>query len=209
MTALRWGCFVVASLLATVGCARSAFEQQVRAGQWQVAANTFRSDSLLLRKSEAVRRAARIHAMPDSTTWDPVRALELLRASRVYMSADKVPEGDLRLEQLLQLIVQERHANRSSREALEDSVRRFAGANEELRLENERLRLAGTATDSARVLLQRLVARLEADLRDREMQLATLRSELERLKAIDLSRPSRPTSVTELQRDRGAAPPGR
>lgn len=198
-----------ATLFVTSGCARSVFQQQVRAGQWQLAASTFRNDSLLLRDSEAVRRVARIHAMPDSATWDPERALELLRVSRIYMTSEKVPEGDVRLERLLQLIVQERTAHRTIREALQDSVRRQEGVLEELRREHDRLRATSSASDSERVLLQRLVGRLEADLRDREMQLATLRTELERLKAIDLSRPPRPTPMIEPQRERGATPPGR
>ncbi|HEY0931293.1 MAG TPA: hypothetical protein VGE27_15330 [Gemmatimonas sp.] len=204
---------LAAALLMSTGCARSAFQQQVKAGQWQVAANTFQRDSMLLRDVEAVRRVARIHSMPDSATWDPGRALELLRASRLYMGTEKVPEGDLRLEQLLQLILQERDTHRIVLDSLRDSLRQQSDTVQRMRAEQQRLESASTATEGERVLLQRLVARLETDLREREVQIATLRSELERLKAIDLSRPSRPASspvpIIERPRERGVEPPGR
>ena len=48
------------------------------------------------------------------------------------------------------------------------------------------LRTTNADTEAARALLERLVARLESDVREREAQMAVLRDELDRLKQIDL-----------------------
>lgn len=183
---------VVALCGAIAACAHSAFERQLRAGRWQEAATIFRNDSLLLQDVVAIRRVARIHAMPDSSTWDPERALELLRASRTYFQTREVPEGDVRLERLLQLIVSERRAHDAERIRLRDSLDDQHMEMERLQRDTEQLRTVSASNEAERMLLQRLVTRLESDLRERENQLGTLRSELERLKAIDLSRPARP-----------------
>ncbi|WP_337172290.1 hypothetical protein [Gemmatimonas aurantiaca] len=189
--AARWT-IVVVLCGAIAACAHSAFERQLRAGRWEEAATIFRNDSLLLRDVGAIRRVARIHAMPDSSTWDPQRALELLRASRTYFQTRTVPEGDVRLERLLQLIVSERRTHEAEHLRLRDSLDDQRMEMERLQRDSEQLRTVSATNEAERVLLQRLVTRLESDLRDRENQLGTLRSELERLKAIDLSRPARP-----------------
>lgn len=180
------------TLVVTAACSHTLFERQIQSGRWQDAAATFEGDSVLLRNVEAMRRMARIHATPDSVTWNPERALGLLRAARTYFENEKIPEGDARLELLLQTLVRERGERRAELEQFDDSLKR--SRDELVRVQGAyKEALAARAwSEDERVLLQRLVARLEADVRDREAQINALRVELEQLKAVDLSRTKKP-----------------
>jgi hypothetical protein len=175
------------------GCAHTgAFDRTLRAGRWQDAAAEFRSDSALQRNAVALRKAAHIHAMPDSVTWDPDRALELLVRARALAPRAPVPEADERLEAMLEFVVRERAARGAEMIVLRDSVAGIGAEIDRLRAQLAAQRETNAAHESERAVLNRMVAQLEADLRDRETQLAGLRNELDRLKAIDLARSSRP-----------------
>lgn len=65
--------------------------------------------------------------------------------------------------------MQERDSHRTITAELRDSLRRQDSVLDRLRREAERLSTTSAAADSERVLLQRLVGRLESDLREREM----------------------------------------
>ncbi len=174
------------------GCAHSAFDQQLRAGRWQEAQAAFHRDSTLQRNPVALRSLAALHSDPDSATWDPALALELLRRARAYDGGRGGPPDVARLERLLSVLLTEREAQVRSVRALQDSVAQQRAELAWLQREHDERVADGAARESERALLQRLVARLEADLRDRESQLVMLRLELDRLKAIDLTPPARP-----------------
>jgi hypothetical protein len=180
-------------VLAAVACAHTgAFDRSLRAGRWQDAAAEFRADSALQRNATALRRAARIHAVPDSVTWDPDRALELLARARALAPRARVEDADSRLEAMLEYVVRERAARGAQMIVLRDSLAGAAAEVTRLRAELAELRETNAAHESERAVLERMVSRLEADLRDRETQISALRSELDRLKEIDLARSSRP-----------------
>ncbi|HEY2850253.1 MAG TPA: hypothetical protein VGI97_10270, partial [Gemmatimonadaceae bacterium] len=182
-----------AAAMMVTACAHArTFDRSLRAGRWQEAAAEFRADSALQRNAKAVRLAARIHAVPDSATWDPDRALELFARARTLAPKAHEKASDARVESELEYIVRERAARGAEMIVLRDSVAAVGKEVTQLNSELADLRLTNTTYESERAVLQHLAARLESDLHDREAQLAELRSELDRLKAIDLARSSRP-----------------
>ena len=184
---------MAAGTLFAGACAHSgAFDRSLRAGRWQDAAVAFGKDSALQRNATALRLAARIHAVPDSATWDPDRALELLARARALAPRGRTEEADGRLESMLEYVVRERAAHGAEMIVLHDSLAAVTAEMSRLRAELAELRETNAAHESERSVLERMVSRLEADLRDRETQIAGLRSELDRLKEIDLARSSRP-----------------
>ena len=184
---------IAASAALAAACAHTgAFQRSVGAGRWQEAAAAFRADSALQRNPAALRTAARIHSMPDSVTWDPDRALDLLARSRALTRSGQLPEADRRLEAVLAYVVREREARGAEAIVLRDSLDRITAQAGQLRTELAQLRETNAAHESERAVLQRMVTRLESVLHDRETQMAAVRSELERLKEIDLTHASRP-----------------
>jgi hypothetical protein len=181
---------LAACVAVSASCAHAVFRRSLGAGRWQDAAAAFRADSGLQRDAEALRQVARIHAVPDSATWDPDRALELLGRSRAYTPRGHFPDADDRLEKMLRYVVRERAARAEQAAALRDSIVRITDDASRLRKELAQVRETNSAYEAERELSQRMVTRLESDLRDREAQLAAFRSELDRLKEIDLARSS-------------------
>jgi hypothetical protein len=178
-------CACVLATLALGGCARSAFEQQLRAGRLPEAAVAFERDSTLQRNPKALRAAARLHLNPGDPFWDPPRALELLMRAR---ELERGPNGDdAVLERVLRAYADSGEAQGTRERVLRDSLATTRRALEVATRAAARLQEQAAANDEERALMQRLVTRLEADLRDRETQLALLRLELDRLKAIDLT----------------------
>ncbi len=183
---------LAACAIPAAGCVHHAFDRSLRAGRWQDAAVEFRADSGLQRDADALRAAARIHSVPDSATWDPDRALDLLHRARGYTAPGHFPEADSRLETMLRYIVRERAARGAEVIVLRDSLDRAGREAVRLRAELSQLRETSDAYESERAVLKLMVSRLESDLRDREAQRVALRSELDRLKEIDLSRSPHP-----------------
>lgn len=191
-----WRALVLCTVAGAItGCAHSAFERQVRTGAAPDILLAFAADSGLQRDVQALRTVARLHLDPEGSAWDPERALQLLEQARGYDRRRTSTGDDLLLESLLRVHLEQLATAGTRERRLSDSVTQLVA---EVRRAQELLTERTTdlsAQRDERDLLQRLVARLEADLRERESQLVILRLELDRLKAIDLlpSRPSRPT----------------
>jgi len=176
------------ALSALTGCAHTAFDRHLKAGDWRAAADAFAMDSTLQRDASALRRAAYLHAHPDSTTWDPTRAASLLALAG---RGDPRPY-DLRLQRVLLQFAIADEARAAEEEELREQMRRAQQDAEALRAELDSVAVRAATQEEERALLHRLVMRLEADLRARESEINTLREELARLKAIDLGVPARP-----------------
>jgi len=160
-----------------------AFDRNLRAGRWQEAAIAFRADSALQRNAIALRLAARIHSVPDSATWNPDLALELFARARALAPPKPIEEADLHTEAVLRYVVRERAARGAEAIVLRDSIDKINRVAERLRAELVQIR---------ETVLERMVSRLETDVHDREVQMAALRTELDRLKEIDLARAAHP-----------------
>jgi chromosome segregation ATPase len=179
----------IALLCLTTACARTTFHGHVRAGEWEQAARAFAETPDLQDNASALRRAAYLHAHPDSATWDPERAADLLARARARRAATA---ADQRLELALRAYaraVEAQSLRIGALEATADSLTATAA-----QMEDERIRLQSALTRQTEehdLVLQQL-RRLEQDLRIRDAELAALRSELERLKAIDLAPPRPP-----------------
>ena len=169
-----------------------AFDRNLRAGRWQEAAIAFRADSALQRNAIALRLAARIHSVPDSATWNPDLALELFARARALAPPKPIEEADLHTEAVLRYVVRERAARGAEAIVLRDSIDKINRVAERLRAELVQIRETDVAHESERAVLERMVSRLETDVHDREVQMAALRTELDRLKEIDLARAAHP-----------------
>jgi hypothetical protein len=188
-----WAGVLTAGAALGAGCAHvGAFDRNLRAGRWQEASIAFRADSALQRNANALRLAARIHSVPDSATWNPDLALDLFARARALSPPNQVDEGDRRTEAMLRYVVRERAARGAEVIVLRDSLERVGRDAERLRAELVQLRETDIAHESERAVLERMVSRLETDVHDREVQMAALRTELDRLKEIDLARSSHP-----------------
>jgi hypothetical protein len=187
-------CMAVVAIALSACAHGGPFVRDAQAGRVTAALERLATDSALQRNPAALRLAARLHLEPGAPQWDPERALLLLQQARGYDRRGQRSLDDEVLEGLLATHLEDR-------QRLEQQVRDLT--DERVRLQDA-LRVADqqageqagalVAQREERELLQRLVTRLEADLRDRESQLVMLRLELDRLKAIDLggSRPARP-----------------
>jgi hypothetical protein len=188
---VRYRATVAVAMLALTGCVHTAFDQHLRAGEWQSAVDAFARDSTLQRDPSALRRAAYLHAHPESTTWNPTRAASLLA-----LAGRGDPRlHDLRLQRVLLQFAIADEARAAVAEDLRDQMRLAQQFAEALRAELDSVAVRAASQDEERALLHRLVVRLEADLRAREAEINTLRGELERLKAIDLGVPGRPPTA--------------
>ncbi len=183
---VRIAAMAVCALVVATGCAHDAFERSVRAGRWQDAVSVFRSDSLLQQNAAALRAVARMYAQPDSAMWDPRRALALFAKSRAIAGDASEPAADRGIESILTYFVRDRDARIVRELALRDSLDGLRADISRARDDIAALRITNADTEAARALLERLVARLESDVREREAQMAVLRDELDRLKQIDL-----------------------
>jgi hypothetical protein len=202
---MRCLCLVLLVPLAAGGCANRAFDQHMAAGRGAEAATAFREDSSLHGNERRLFRAALVHAAPDRGAYEPQRARDLLvrlldehphsvhRESAIGMIALIDEVGKVRSAGIAR--EQQREAERARLHA--DIVRL------ESELGSARSRLA--AQDEDNFMLRGTVDRLQAILRDREAQLAVLRTELDRLKAIDLRSTSRPGPSTDAG---GGSPAG-
>lgn len=170
----------------TAACTPTTFHGHLRAGQWQLAAVAFEESADLQYDAWALRRAAYLHAHPDSVTWNPGRAAFLLELARQRRAASA---ADARLETILRAYAREleAHARRVGR--LEADADSLVALTAQLDAERRRLEAALTLQTEERETVQRTLLRVEQDLRARDAELAALRSELERLKAIDLAPP--------------------
>jgi hypothetical protein len=172
-------CAIVGVLGVGVACATTQFDRYLAEERWADAARVFSADSALRNDEHALYAAGVLYGTPGRPTFDPVIARDMLQRL-----LSRFPQSD-------------RRADASQRLALLDEIvraRRDADAREhELTTQIDSLsadtRLLRTRLDSASAQgdqMRRTTSRLEAELRDREEQLRTLRRELQRLKEIDL-----------------------
>lgn len=174
------------ALCLTAACAPTSFHGHLRAGQWQEAARAFDESPELQLDAWALRRAAYLHADPDSATWNPGRAAHLLELARQRRAASA---ADARLEAILRSYVVELDARARRIVQLEVAVDSLTALSVALETERARLLEAAASQAEERDALQRDLVRLEQERRLRELDLAALRFELDRLKAIDLAPP--------------------
>jgi hypothetical protein len=173
-------------LAVATGCATSVFDKHFEQGRYVAAAAAFDQDSSLHRDEQALFRAALVRAFPSSPAFDPTLAL----AHFAHLEA-LFPDNPHRIEALRIVALLEDRARLQSaleihRSDLDDLRSRItAFAERQRRMEQQGEERAAEVTR-----LETLAAQLEDRLRQRSGELAALRQELERLKAIDL-RPSR------------------
>lgn len=167
---------------AVAGCATSVFDQHFEQGRYAAAAATFERDSTLHMDERPLFRAGLVHAFPSSAVFDPSLALEYFaRLDALF------PDNPYRLEtQRLGALLEDRLRLQAElelhRSDLDDLRARIAAlAERERRLERTR-----EERDADVDRLEAQAAQLESQLRQRSDELAALRQELERLKAIDL-----------------------
>lgn len=171
---------VVGATVLFVACVHPPFRQEIAEERWTDAKTTFESDSSLLNDDWALLEAAKLYGSPTRGAYDPGRARLLLQRLLA-----RNPPGKYRVEAtdrlaLIERVLHERDSLSTERRALDDRI---------AQLTNEMRRLRGSldSTIARNDSLQRNVTRMDADLRDREEQLRTLRVELARLKQIDLN----------------------
>ncbi len=180
----RSGSLAVLLPLVMAACAHGTLETSVRAGRWQDALAQFAADSTRRYSASTLREMAYLHAHPDSATWDPARAVSLLAAARGDRPARDAAQD--RLERVLVRLQSEETRAAARHDTLLHQIAQTDSALTFLRMQRDSLAARVVDSEEARALLQRLVSRLESDLRDRESQLLLLRQELRQLKDIDL-----------------------
>lgn len=169
-------------LAVTAGCATSLFDQHFEQARYAAAAAAFEQDSSLHQDEEALFRAGLVRAFPSSPAFDP--ALALAHFSRLE---ELFPDSPHRIEALrLVALLEDRSRIQSELEMyradLNDLRTRITAFAERQR----RMEQQGEERDAEVARLETLATQLEDRLRQRSGELATLRQELERLKAIDL-----------------------
>lgn len=173
----------IAVACAATACASVPFERYVSQQRWPEAAAAFDADSTLLNNERALFDAGMLFSSPARGAYDPDRARLLLQRllSRFPASGHRLEAAD-RLALLDTAIAARDRASRT---------REVEAQIHALVADTLRLRAQLDSLTSTRSAVERNTARLEADLRDRDEQIRELRSELARLKEIDL-KPRRP-----------------
>lgn len=193
VAALGW--LVVTMSAGIEGCAghRSGFEEHLRAGRWTEAAALFERDSALHRDPDALRRMADVRAVPRRPEWDPDRAAALYRAARREGGDGwRMPATSERAAALVDEVIRLRDERRAGER---ETLARLAHAESSiatLRAERDSLARLVAVSDEEIASRARLIARLERALQEREAEARSLRSALEKLKAIDLKQPGAP-----------------
>jgi hypothetical protein len=168
----------VASMAAA--CTRpSRFDRYIAAQQWSDAALEFARDSALHDDEHALYRAGLLFSTPGRPTYDPARARELLTALiNRFPDSSHRDEAAARILLLDEIVRVQRDSARFERE--------LTGQVSNLTRETQALRVRADSSSALADSLRGVIARMEADRRDRESQLQALRRELQRLKEIDL-----------------------
>lgn len=165
-------------LVALWACATRAFDRLISEGRWAEAARVFAADSSLVHDEDALYSAAVLFGSPARSTYDPARARSLFqRLLATFPGSKHAADAQERLS-LLDEVVRARAATARVRE-LEARIA-------ELTAQQGRLRAQLDSSLAVNDAARRSVARLEADVRERDEQLRALRLELKQLKEIDL-----------------------
>lgn len=176
------------TVVALTACATTTqFDRLLDEGRWTDAARVLSADSSLLNDEHALYAAAVLYGTAGRPTFDPTIASDLLRR---FLS--RFPQSGHRNEALdrLALLAQILQARRD----IQTRERQLTIEIEALTADTRLLRMRLDSITMQSDQLRRNTTRLEADLRDRDEQLRTLRRELQQLKEIDL-KPRPPASV--------------
>ena len=181
------------ALTALLGCGGVAcvtttqFDRYLDERRWADAARVFSADSSLLNNDRALYAAGVLYGSPERPTYDPAIASDLLRRL-----ISRFPESKYRgdASSRLALLDQVINARRDSEKRQRELAAEIEALTADTRLLRARLDSVSMQSDQIR----RNSTRLEAELRDRDEQLRTLRRELQRLKEIDL-KPRPPAGV--------------
>jgi hypothetical protein len=162
----------------------SQFDRYYTANQWPEAARAFALDGSLRNNEAALYHAGVVYGTPGRPPYDPTTATELL-STLVTRFPNSKYRGDATARLLfLGEVVRLQHDADARAKELEAQV---ASLTREVHDVRARLDASTAQSDSLRGVL----ARVEADRREREDQLRSLRLELQRLMEIDL-KPRRP-----------------
>jgi len=163
------------------------FDRYLDERRWADAARVFSADSSLLNNDRALYAAGVLYGSPERPTYDPAIASDLLRRL-----ISRFPESKYRgdASSRLALLDQVINARRDSEKRQRELAAEIEALTADTRLLRARLDSVSMQSDQIR----RNSTRLEAELRDRDEQLRTLRRELQRLKEIDL-KPRPPAGV--------------
>lgn len=172
--------------LGAVACRPTPFQRYLSEERWSDAARAFGADSSLMDNERALYEAGLLFSSPSRGEYDPARAERLLRRLLT-----RFPSTSHRIEATDRLALVERA--RRDRDSTAAYTRSVQSRIQMLVADSIRLHTTLDSLTARNALLERNTARIEADARERDDQLRSLRIELERLKAIDLKpRPPRP-----------------
>jgi hypothetical protein len=163
-----------------VACARpSQFDRLIADEQWNDAAKEFASDSALYTKEDALFRAGTLFGTPGRPTYDPERARQLF--ATLLSRFPNTPHKDDAKARMLLLdeVLRMRQEAMQREHDLEGQIAALTKQTRDLRARSDSIAASSDSLRSA-------IVRLDADRRDKEAQLQSLRRELQRLKEIDL-----------------------
>jgi hypothetical protein len=170
---------------ATACAATTQFDRYLATQQWADAARVFTADSALQNDEHALYEAGVLYGSPGRPTFDAERSRALLRRliSR-FPETKYLGDATGRLGLLDEMARVKRESDAHDREL----SAQIEALTMETRLLHSRLDSLSGQSDQ----LRRSASRTEAELHDREEQIRVLRTELQRLKEIDLKpRPPR------------------
>lgn len=172
------------------GTTRPAFDEHLRAGRWTEAAAMFERDSALHDDPDALRRIADVHAVPQRPEWDPERAARLYALARTHARRGwTMPLASERAAALVEEVLRLREERRRSERDLVVRVAAAEASVAALRAERDSLARTVASSDAEIASRVRSITRLERSLQESEAEARSLRSALEKLKAIDLKQP--------------------
>jgi len=177
---------IALGLATTTACATTQFDRYMARQQWAEAARAFAADSSMQNDEHALFQAGVLYGSPGRPTFDAERSRALLRRLIARFPQSKhLGDATDRLALLDEIARAKREGEAHERE-LNSQIDALTSETRQIRA---RLDSLSGQTDQ----LKRAAARAEAELHDREEQLKVLRSELQRLKEIDL-KPRKPPS---------------
>lgn len=174
--------FPILLLSVPTGCATSVFDQHFEQGRYVAAAAAFDQDSTLHRDERSLFRAGLVRAFPSSPVFDPSLALDYFARLEAAF-----PDSPYRVEaSRIVTLLEDRARLRSELELHRSDLDDLRSRIVEFAERERRMEQRGEEREAEVARLEALATQLESHLRQRSGELAALRQELERLKAIDL-----------------------